>query len=524
MPHTACCPPPSTPCALLIGSDILKPSLLSYTVSAPLCAFVEPHKLTSTLKLLALLLSLSLLVVTHELGHLGFAKLFGVRVRRFYMFFNPGFSLFKAKKFGGKWHFLFFNKEHPAEWDEQEPDNTLWGIGWLPLGGYCDIAGMIDETKGADQLEKEPQPWEYRSKPAWQRLCIISGGVLVNFISALLIYSCIFAHWGKDELPLHNASLGYDYHEILHSEGLRDGDIIWSIDGQEVNDFAEAQQQLLLNKPTWLTVQRTFPADSLRPTDSTAMVDIMLSDSLQARLLRENPPALMSLRMPFVVREFVAGSAAKAAGLMEGDSIVSIAGEPTTTYFDVVAALSDHASESITVDYFRADSAGQRQLHQSVVQLGGDAKLGIFPKDPIEVFNATHTDYTLLQAIPVGIKYGWETLATYVSSMKLIFTKEGAKSLGGFGTLGSMFPRQWDWLRFWNITALLAIVLAFMNIIPIPGLDGGHILFTLWELITRRKPSDRFLEVAQSIGMILLLVLLVWANGNDLIRWISKWF
>ena len=467
------------------------------------------------MKILALLLSLTLLVVTHELGHLGLAKLFHTRVRRFYVFFNWGFSILKAKKFDGKWHFLFFNATTPKEWEEKEPDNTLWGLGWLPLGGYCDIAGMIDETKSASDLESEPQPWEYRSKPAWQRLCIISGGVVVNFLSALLIYTCVFAHWGKDELPLRNASLGYEYHQILLDEGFQKGDVIWAIDGEEMTDIAMAQQKLLLERPQTVTVRRGIG-------DSTSLVELPISDSLQQRVLRENPKALMSICAPFVVKDFVAGSVAQIAGMQAGDSVVSINGEPMPCYSDISVALAENKGETIAVGFYR--TSGDCEYHELSIPLGNDGKLGVQLKQPIEVMNVIHTEYNFFQAIPAGIKFGCETLATYVSSLKLLFTKEGAQSLGGFGTLGSLFPREWDWYSFWTLTAFLAIILAFMNIIPIPGLDGGHILFTLWEIITRRKPSDKFLEVAQTIGMLLLLALLVLANGNDLLRWLRGKF
>lgn len=479
------------------------------------------------MKILALILSLSLLVITHEFGHLGFAKLFRTRVRRFYLFFNPKFSILKARKFDGKWHFAFFNSETPADWyqpsdlpryreeeDEKgritlveqwelkEPDNTLWGIGWLPLGGYCDIAGMVDETKDSKDFAAEPQPWEYRTKPAWQRLCIISGGVLVNFLSALLIYTCIFAHWGKDELPMRNAELGYDYHEILLDEGLQNGDIIWSVDGHEVLDIAEATQTLLLDHPKSLVVRRGEGFDT-----------IGLNADLQARLVAENPKQLMAVRLPFVVSGFVPGSPAREAGLQVDDRVVAFNGERMETYPELTQAMADHKGQEVTIGLLRGTDTVEVSL-----TLSNDGKLGVQLKPFIEVFSVEHHEYTFLQAIPAGISYGVETLATYVSSLKLIFTKDGAKSLGGFGTLGSMFPETWDWFRFWNITAFLAIILAFMNIIPIPGLDGGHIIFTLWEIITRRKPSDKFLETAQTIGMILLLGLLILANGNDLLR------
>lgn len=482
------------------------------------------------MKILALILSLSLLVATHELGHLFFAKLFKTRVRRYYIFFNWKFSILKVKKFDGKWHFLFFNKETPKEWEEKEPDNTLWGLGWIPLGGYCDIAGMIDETKSSDDLESEPQPWEYRSKPAWQRLCIIGGGVFVNFISALLIYTCIFAHWGKDDLPMRNATLGYEYHQILINEGLEDGDMIWSIDGEEMFDIAKTQQKLLMEKPRTLTVRRIVTmsdtvysgVDSVVQClnrDTAIFVDVALSDSLQECIMRENPKTLMALRQPFIVSDFLAGSPAKEAGMMIGDSLVSVNGQSTPSFTEITEALMEHKGETIQLGVWR-DGAYQ----EISCKLGNDGKIGVYRMEPLKVFAVEHTDYNFFQAIPVGIKYGCQTLVSYVSSLKLLFAKGGAQNLGGFGTLGSLFPNEWDWLRFWDITALLAVILAFMNIIPIPGLDGGHILFTIWEMISRRKPSEKFLEVAQNIGMILLLALMVLANGNDLIRWLKHLF
>lgn len=466
------------------------------------------------MKIIALLLSLSILVVTHELGHLGFAKLFHTRVRRFYLFFNWKFSLFKAKKFDGKWHFLFFNAETPASWNEEnlreeDRDNTLWGIGWIPLGGYCDIAGMIDETKSAEDLASEPQPWEYRSKPAWQRLCIITGGVLVNFISALVIYAGVFAHWGSDELPLRNAKLGYEYHQILLDEGFRNGDIIYAIDGQEMYDFVEAQQKLLLDQPREVTVLR---ADSL--------VTLEFSGDLLDRISAEQPKQIMSVRAPFVVKDFIAGSVAKSAGILPGDSVVCVNGKPMAAFSEITEELTASAGDSVTVAFCRNGA-----LDSVSMLLPSDGKMGVqLVTEMSELFEVNHVDYTVWSAIPAGISHGWENLVTYVSSLKILFSKNGAQNLGGFGTLGSLFPQTWNWFQFWNITAFLALILAFMNVIPIPGLDGGHILFTLWEIVTRRKPSDKFLTYAQNVGMVLLVMLLVLANGNDIWRAVRGMF
>ena len=465
------------------------------------------------MKALAFLISLSLLVVTHELGHLCFAKLFHTRVRRFYVFFNWKFSLFKAKKFDGKWHFLFFNSQTPESWDEknlkpEDQDNTLWGIGWIPLGGYCDIAGMIDETKSAEDLESTPQPWEYRTKPRWQRLCIISGGVLVNFISALIIFAGVFAHWGSDDLPLRNAKLGYEYDEVLLEEGFQDGDIIYAFDGVEQYDFAKATETLVLHTPKEVTVMR---GDSL--------VTFPISQELLSKIASQNPEHIMKARFPFVVKDFAPGSAGKHYGIQIGDSLVSICGKATPSATEFMTMLGDYADDSVVVGLYR-----NGQYTEVRALLGSDGKLGIFAENDIsKLFVVNHRDYTLWQAIPAGIKHGWETLTTYVTSLKVLFTPGGTRGLGGFITMGSMFPNTWDWHRFWDITALLAIVLAFMNIIPIPGLDGGHIVITLYEMITRKSVNEKTLDVIQKIGLALLLALLVVANGNDLIRLFNGW-
>ena len=466
---------------------------------------------------LALILSLSILVATHELGHLAFAKLFHTRVRRYYVFFNYKFSILKAKKFDGKWHFLWFNAKTPDSWDEknlrpEDQDNTLWGLGWIPLGGYCDIAGMIDETKDAKDLEAEPQPWEYRTKPAWQRLCIISGGVLVNFATALLLYGIIFAHWGKDDLPMHNATFGFQYAEVMLDEGFRHGDIITAIDDSVVDDYTEANKMLLLGNARRVTVRR----------DDTT-VTLALSGRLVERVNREHVKQLMTLRTPFVVKSFVTGSPAENAGMQRGDSVVSIDGVPMHIFQDIISVLAEKTDQTVMVGFYR-----NGRLDSLPVTVNDKGKLGVqCENDLAKLFSSDlliHTDYNLLSAIPAGISHGWETLVTYVSGLKMLFSPGGVQNLGGFGAMADLFPDHWEWHAFWNLTALLALVLAFMNVIPIPGLDGGHILFTLWEIVTRRKPSDKFLTYAQNIGMFLLLALMVVANGNDLWRWLSGKF
>ena len=461
---------------------------------------------------IALILSLTLLVATHELGHLLFAKLFHTRVRRYYIFFNPLFSIIKAKKFGGKWHFLFFNSKTPDSWDEknlapEDQDNTLWGLGWVPLGGYCDIAGMIDETKKAEDLEDVPQPWEYRTKPAWQRLCIISGGVLVNFISALLIYGMIFSTWGKDELPLRSADLGYDYAQVMIDEGFRNGDIILSIDGKEMYELSDATKSLLLDNPRVVSVQR-----------GDSVVDIYMSGHLMERVNNEGVKKLMVYRIPFIVHSPIAGGNAERAGLMAGDSIVSVDDSAMAAFSDITAALGRRSGQTVLIGFYR-----NGEMMSLPVDVTSDGKIGVQRESDIpRLFsNYRHVDYTFFEAIPAGISHGWQTLVDYVSSLKVLFSPGGTKQLGGFKAMADLFPDSWSWHAFWELTALLALVLAFMNIIPIPGLDGGHIVFTLWEMITRRKPSDKFLTAAQSVGMFLLIALMILANGNDILRWLG---
>jgi regulator of sigma E protease len=464
---------------------------------------------------LALLLSLTLLVATHELGHLAFAKLFHTRVRRYYVFFNWKFSILKAKKFDGKWHFLWFNAKTPDSWDEknlrpEDQDNTLWGLGWIPLGGYCDIAGMIDETKDKKDLEAEPQPWEYRTKPAWQRLCIISGGVLVNFISALLIYAMILFAWGKDEVPMSAATLGYQYDKVMLDEGFQNGDVICAINGTAVDNTGEALELLLLKDARDVKVRRGVDTISLT-----------LSSNFVEKATSVRKKSLMELRYPFLVKSFVAGSPAERAGIKVGDSIVSINGQPTPAFQDVIEVLEKNAGRDVMVGFYRHGT-----LDSLRVTVSDQGKFGVQRENELtRLFpGARHIDYGFFEAFPAGISEGWETLVTYVTSLKLLFAPGGVQKLGGFGSMASLFPDQWSWKAFWVLTALLALILDFMNIIPIPGLDGGHILFTLWEIITRKKPSDNFLNIAQNIGMFLLLALMLLANGNDIWRWLSGKF
>lgn len=491
---------------------------------------------TFWIRALQLILSLSFLVVIHELGHFTFARIFKVRVEKFYMFFNPQISLLRMKKINGKWQFRFFapnvpeaavdtgqtdkkgkpilrpmTEEELAALPEDDwrhyPDNTEWGIGWLPFGGYCAISGMVDETHKEEDLAAKPQPWEFRSKNVWQRFCIIIGGVLVNFIAALIIFSAVFYTWGEDYLPLSSAKYGMQYADYMLDEGLQQGDQILTI-GSRV---PETQKDVL----NWLLIDGEKQITVLRNGET---IPLTLSDELEKRFL-QTKQAPCDFRFPFVINELVAGGAAAKALMMKGDSIVAVNDMPTPCYYDVTAELAKYPCDSVSLTYFRA-SAEENPI-TSRLFIGDECKIGVYPVTPDNYLEVKHIDYGFWEAIPVGIKHGWETLANYVKQFKLVFTKEGAKSVGGFGAIGSLFPAYWDWQLFWTMTAFLSIILAFMNIIPIPGLDGGYVFMLIFEMITRKKPSDKFLEVANNIGFWFLMALLILANGNDILRWLG---
>ena len=465
-----------------------------------------------------LILALSFLVLIHELGHFTFAKIFHVRVEKFYLFFNPWRSLLRLKFFDGRWHVKVFSANEDEEWDKH-PETTEWGIGWLPFGGYCAIAGMVDETHSTEDLAAEPQEWEFRAKPAWQRLLIILGGILVNFIGALVIFTMLFWHWGRDTLPLRNVDGGIYYSEILRQEGFQQQDKIVTINGIEPEYLQDVMHALIIEGQRNVVVLRGEDTVALRMSEDLGTRYLAMQNEFdrqeraKARTdknYRKRHYVLMAEWMPFVVDSVLPENAAAYAGIEKGDSIVAIAGVPTPCNVLVTEELERHPCDSITVDYFRAG-----QLCTTRAFIGDQCKLGIVPRID---FRYEHTDYSFWQAIPAGIRYGWDILAMYVKQFRLVFTKEGAQSLGGFGAIGSMFPSVWSWYLFWHMTAFLSIILAFMNFLPIPALDGGYILFLLVEMITRRKPSDKFLEKANEIGFWLLIILLVVANGNDILK------
>lgn len=435
-------------------------------------------------QILQFLLSISLLVLIHELGHFLFARLFKIRVEKFYLFFNPWFSLFKfkAKKSG-----------------------TEYGLGWLPLGGYCSIAGMVDETKGADQLSAEPQPWEYRSKPAWQRLLVIVGGVLFNTLGAFIIYSAMLGYWGKEYIPVSNATYGYQFCEAAKEVGFQNGDSFIEIDGKSVHTTGDVSRMILLEKAAYAKVRRG---------DSTAIVYI--PENFTQKMLASGSSALMTERFPFVIQKVQPGMAAEKAGLQAGDSIMRINTLELGIFQDFSEKAKQFSGQTVQVEYKR----GANVLVASLT-IDSNGKLGVYT-NPFDYIKTAKETYSFFGAIPAGIQLGYHTLTNYVKQFKIIFTKEGAKSVGGFGTMASLYDTSWDWRSFWSTTALLSIILAVMNILPIPALDGGHLLFILYEMISGKKPNDKFMEYAQMVGFTLLILLVVYANGNDILRFFFK--
>ena len=448
---------------------------------------------TFWIRALQLMMSLSLLVLIHEGGHFLFARLFKTRVEKFCLFFDPWFTLFK------------FRPRH---------SETEYGIGWLPLGGYVKIAGMIDESMDLEQMKQPMQPWEFRAKPAWQRLLIMIGGVLFNFLLALFIYSMILFAWGDEYIPVSKAPLGMDYNETAHQAGFRDGDVLLSADGVPFERLGGDLLSAVVDARQ-VTVLRQGVETSVYIPEG--MMDALLTDSVR----------FATFRMPYVVDSLAVGRPGALAGLQVGDSITQLNGEPMA-FYDFREALAARrlaeaklqgdslirANRTVELTIFRQ---GKEQLLS--LQLDSTYTLGAYAvTDSKRLFPVVNKEYSFLASFPAGIALGVNTLKGYVGQMKYLFSKEGAKQLGGFGTIGSIFPATWDWHQFWYMTAFLSIILAFMNILPIPALDGGHVLFLLYEIVARRKPCDKFMERAQMVGMALLFILLFWANFNDLLR------
>ena len=451
------------------------------------------------IRLLQFMLAISLLVLLHEGGHFFFSKLFGVRVEKFYLFFDPWFHLFEFKP---------------------KKSETTYGIGWLPLGGYCKIAGMIDESMDTEQMKQPEQPWEFRSKPAWQRLLIMIGGVLVNFLLALFIYSMVLFYWGDSYIAVKDMKMGMKFNKEAKSYGFKDHDILIGTENGEFKDFsADLFREIS-------TAKRVDIIRNGKPMSISLPGDINLLGMLKAtpNFVRPFVPAEIDTIMP--------NTPASKIKLQKGDKILAVNNveiDSWNEFTDELGRLADmmtiarSANDSLqlrTASIVVSHQATQK-VDTTTVVLSPDLKLGIGMSSIYSYYEPTKISYGFLESFPAGIKYGWNVLAGYVGDLKYVFTSDGAKSLGGFGAIGSLFPPVWDWHMFWLMTAFLSIILAFMNILPIPALDGGHVLFLIYEIITGRKPSDKFMIIAEYAGISILLLLMVVANLNDILRWLG---
>ena len=488
------------------------------------------------IKVLQFFLSLSILIFVHELGHFLAAKAFKTRVEKFYLFFDWGFSLFRCKKVNGKWRFRFFSKNVPENYttteykdaagkkqtkyepidlntlpedDWRRSDSTEYGIGWFPLGGYNKIAGMVDESMDKSQMQQPPQPWEFRSKPAWQRFIIMVAGVFMNVVLAFAVYIGLLAIKGEEYLPTSEAnkygisvdSLGYDL-------GFRDGDKILAVDGEYIEKFQEVPMQIILDKAKTVKVERNGKDTILN-----------LPEDAVAKLLNSQDANFISIRWPFIVDNVVNNSVAQKGGLLSGDVIIGLNDIETPYYQDFVKNVKQFRNQDIEIRVVRK-ARDKSDTLVLAMHLPDEGVIGAYVASPENCFKIEKKDYTFFQAIPAGFSKTIKELDGYWKQVKLIFSPKtkAYQSVGGFISIGKIFPETWNWLKFWAMTAFLSIALAVMNILPIPALDGGHILFLLIEIITRRKPSDKFMEVAEMIGLILVLGLVILANGNDIIK------
>ncbi|MDE7379131.1 MAG: RIP metalloprotease RseP [Paraprevotella sp.] len=463
---------------------------------------------TFLIKAFQLILSLSILVVLHEGGHFFFAKVFKVRVEKFFLFFDPKFHLFSTKD---KWFTRLFPRFRNKE--------TEYGIGWLPFGGYVKIAGMIDESMDTEQMKQPVQAWEFRSKPAWQRLFIMIGGVLVNFLLALVIYSSILFVWGEEYIPMKRMYMGFNFNEEAQTIGFRDGDVLISADGVAFQRL-DGNVYRALSEAKTVTVKRR-----------QKYVNISMPEDMDMLSMIRQVPAFLVPRIPSVVDSVPVGTPAYEAGLRSGCKINEVDGVKVYFWSDFDNLMSRKADmlatgcsredslrlRTMTVVYTTRD---HRQTDTVEVCLTADYKLGVIKRSLSNYYKPIHVEYGFWESIPAGVRHGLSVLTGYVSDLKYVFTSDGVKSVGSFGTIGSIFPDVWDWQSFWGITAFLSIMLAFMNILPIPALDGGHVLFLLAEIIMRRPPSEKFMERAQMVGMTLLIALMLLACYNDIVRFL----
>ena len=439
---------------------------------------------TAGVKTLQFIMSFSILVVLHELGHFIPARLFNCRVENFYLFFNPWFSLWKTTK-----------------------GETEYGLGWIPFGGYVKIAGMIDESMDKDQLKLPPKPDEFRAKKAWQRLIIMIGGVTVNVILAIVIFICIMWVWGEEYLPAKNLKYGIVADSLGKSIGLKDGDYILKVGDADVKNVFKTAGQIIVNEAKTITIKRDGQE-----------IKMNLPDDLIRQLNKSKGDNFVSVRFPFVINSFGKDGIAEKVGLKKGDRIIGIDTISTPYFNDVKNVVKNYANRKVNIKVIRNNT--DTVIVSSLIS--ADGRIGAFTEPNLSklCFVLETKDYTLLEAIPAGFKMCWSTLGHYLTGIKQLFTGQAkaSESLGSVISIGGLFPGVWDWQAFWQLTAIFSIVLAFMNILPIPALDGGHALFTIVEMISGRKPSDKFMEYAQMVGMILLLGLMAYALGLDFLR------
>lgn len=428
-----------------------------------------------------LVLSLSILIVLHEFGHFLPARAFKTRVEKFYLFFDPYFALFK-KKIG----------------------ETEWGIGWLPLGGYVKISGMIDESMDKEQMEGPPQPWEFRSKPAWQRLIIMLGGVTVNFILGFFIYGIVLFNWGEDVLPTENVKYGMYADSFAMEMGFRTGDELVSIDNKPVENFNALRLEIFKNE--------SKNAQVIRDGES---ITFDIPENLTGKLASYKG-AFVVPRIPFVIDELMPDYPVATSELKEGDWLIGINDLATPYYDEFATEIKQYKGEEVTIVALR----GQDTV-TSVMKLGEEGIIGAVPQSADNFLTVEHRDYSFAEAMPAGTRRSIEFLSLQINAFGQMFTGKvkASESLGGFGSIAKMFSTTWDWQRFWRMTAILSLILAFMNLLPIPALDGGHVMFLLYEMITGRKPSDKFLEYATIAGFVVIVGLVIYANGLDVLRW-----
>lgn len=434
------------------------------------------------MQIIQFFLALSLMVIIHEFGHYITARIFGVRVEKFYLFFNPFLTLFKNKS---------------------KKSGTEYGIGWLPLGGYVKLSGMVDESFDTKFTKTEPKPYEFRSKPAWQRFMIMSAGVIMNFITSIVVFAMLLFSEGEEYVRLQDAKYGMEFSSVALNQGFKDGDILLQADGINLESLSEEAMRLILN------------AKEVKVLRGIDTVKVNISGTFMEELIASKE-GFANFRTPFVVKDIMPVTPAEIAGLQTGDSLVSVNGEKLTFISEYSLALAKSSLKEITLGLYRDGE------HKEInITPDANGKIGVYLKPYYEFYSITSKQYGFFESFPAGIEKAYKKITGYASDTKMLFTKAGAESVGGFGSILGLFPESFNMIYFWNIVAYMSIVLAFMNVLPIPGLDGGHMFFLIIEIIRRKPLSTEFMYKAQQIGIIILLLLVFYANGMDIYRWIT---